>query len=101
MSKAIWKKQNVYLGGISTSIWVIGLINRFFEEKKVLSGQISELWNEINKNWKILKNLIPKKNKMMNDVKLMIGNDQVPNKQFVDVLNKALRSRPKVANPVW
>ena len=25
----------------------------------------------------------------MNDVKLMIGNDQIPNKQIVDVLNKA------------
>ena len=35
----------------------------------------------INKNWKVLKKIIPKKNEVLNDVKLMIGNDQIPNKQ--------------------
>ena len=42
--------------------------------------------NDIYKNWKVLTKLIPKKNKFVNDVKLMIDNDQVPNKQIADVL---------------
>ena len=32
---------------------------------------------------------IPKKNLIVNDVRLVIGNDQVPNKPIASVLNKA------------
>ena len=45
---------------------------------------------DIKKNWKVLSKLIPKKNKTENnDIKLTMGNEQIPTKQIADVLNKA------------
>ena len=59
------------------------------KKKKFYQDKFQNCGNGINKNWKVLTKLIPKKTKIVNDVKLMIGNDQVPNKQIADVLNKA------------
>ena len=60
-------------------------VNRFLKKKKYYQDKFQNCGNE---NWKVLTKLIPKKKKIVNDVKLMIGNDQVPNKQIADVLNK-------------
>ena len=91
MSKAILKKKKLiswwhkyqYFRNRANNL------NRFLKKKKYYQDKFQNCGNDINKNWKVLTKLIPKKNEILNDVKLMIGNDQVPNKQIADVLNKA------------
>ena len=63
-------------------------MNRFLK-KRYYQDTFQNCGNDINMNWKSLTKLITKKNKIVNDVKLMIGNGQIPNKQIADVLNKA------------
>ena len=81
------------LRDVCKCVWYVNCFFFFFFYFSILTRLdewtwISQFRIDINKNWNVLTKLIPNKNEILNDVKLMIVNDQVPNKQIADVINK-------------
>ena len=58
-------------------------------KKMFYQDKFQSCGNDIKKNWNVLSKLIPKKNKVVNEIKVTIGDDQVPSEEIANVLNKA------------